>query len=298
MLLLAILLSVPLAWITAVFSLPNYLFLVFSVVPTALSIYVVQRQRIQQRIIDLGNSSEIEQQGTLRENQSYQTINSIWSQIRHLASKREANWKQAYQSIKHVERNKLNLLKKEEKILDKLISWWSRGSVSKTREQVHELHGRLNELHSQLNNTEAIMGETKDKINKAVQRLMQRASVLKKEKQQWEELNHQLRETEKKITQTLWARAESEFHWRWVRNFEYSYAQKRTYVLNWLESRISYPLNTSKMERLNMLIKEKGKLKCTNGDAPYSVNQTTQRRQPHVQPTVVSQSSINTLRDL
>ena len=237
--LLACFLSIPIAWLAAVLNLSEGVFLILSVTPIVASVYLIQRRRVGERVVNALLASVFKLTLDIGQVQRVRTVHQTWRAIQRLKKEEMADWTELYRMVQHVRKEVSNFnraIVEHEKVVRQLQNWaMATGLVPASVSEVSQVVQRQIELGSQINNLVGRISDYDHRIRlEGIGLLVEEAAEREAREIEWTKHKSQLEYAEKLLAPTFWAWVESIWRHRWLSAYERSYRQKREDVRAWL----------------------------------------------------------------
>ena len=296
---LAYLLSIPLAWLSAILNMSKRAFLILSAVPVFLSIYVIQHHRFGERALEAVLASVFKYEVSISQIQEVRAVRRSWREIRQLAEERAADWIKLYGLVRRAEQevSRFNLATTEQiKIFRELAHWATApGTISASKSKVSQMIERGHTLQTQIDHALDNIYDYNDQIVGGAKSLLEKAIRGKLREIEWDTLRSRLRNAEKSLTPTLWTLIESSWRRQRLKAYRRSYERKRRRVIEWLEEPFDESPILKIRSKLLGPLKDGRTIRCPDGEIRLTLKELKGKQQT---TTYLGPETIDRLRDL
>ena len=240
-------LGIPIAWLAAVLNVPKEVFLLASALPIAVSLYMVQRQRLGERVVVAFLVPAFKLSVDTRQIQAAYAVRQTWRDVQRSKKEEIADWTALYrmvQSVKEAVSDFNRCIGEHEGLVEQLRDWaQSPRLVSASVGRVSRMVKRHRELATRINSLVGKISDRSQQIRSEYASLLRREAAKREPREiEWAKLKSQLEDAERLVTPTFWAWVESTYRHQWLNAYERSYRHQREAISTWLAMPLIRPL--------------------------------------------------------
>lgn len=262
------------------------------------SIYVVQRSRISERMVDFIFPDSIKRENLYNSSEQVREVKIIEDELEAVAEERILIWKRLYPLSKEADRGLEKyyaIAHEREKTITLLIQWGApSGLVLVSKAELDKQLMHVNESFHQLIDLEKEIGTFNDQLIEGANGVIQQIERRMELTIRWWSLKEELLEAEGTLILTLWEFFKRSRRSAWIRQYEGSYRHSVDSVTKWLKKPFNFELIMEKQRALIQPLTKIQEVRCSDGIYILSWSSV-----PHPPPILnLSQEDINTLKEL